>query len=853
MIRLVLAMLWARRGQALVLAGLAMLAVAASVAAPAWLVAAGQSIAAGQIATATTGELSLVVRGVRDEQDGPAGAADFTDLGGALLELPGFTYVYATETPTVGLEPSDQFPSRLVFRQDVCAHLRIVAGRCLIGEGDALIGAETATRRGLSPGDTVRLTAARPNPLDADLGYVPSAHPRTLTVSGTYRAIEPSGIWWGRHGYFVAGPETGSGEPVFTTPGTLDAMDRTIVVEEIDGAAAPGTIGPDHLDALRADLTRLDQVKGDLGGSVAVDTDLPRLLDRIEQGRQAARLLVPVLAVPLVLLACFSVHLSAGYGAEGRQSELAVVALRGSRWWARWWLATGESLVAVLAGALAGCLAGQLLTTVVTAFVLPGASGEADLSSLRYAPVAAVVALAAAVAAQRHLLVRPVALLLRRTGVPGRVPVSAGEAVTVLLAVITTGQLVVSGGSLTGLGLLAPAFVLIALALLAARALLPVVRRIAAWALRRGRLGIALAGLQVARSPGAARVFALLMTAAAVAGYAACAVGTAARDRDTVALLGTGADRVLTVQPVTRERLLAAVRETDPAGAYAMAVTPLAYNGLAVDAQRLAAVAAWPSGAPDPGTVAAALSAPQGESLPVAWSGTRPPGGAINGLRVTGVPVAEVAELPAIPAVGRRGVLVDITQAERFVTEKVQAQSPQVWLSAAAPPDVLDRLAAHGLAVVDDVRATTAHRRLDRQGAAVALRFHVLAGVLATLLGAGALVLTVAVDRRRRTGDLTALRVQGLSRAVAGQTAFWAYPALVTVAAVIGPAVALLGWALTGWALPLTGTTGADLPVPGRPPPGTVVVTGAAVGVVLAATALAVTRRGGFPNRPGPG
>jgi len=68
-----------------------------------------------------------------------------------------------------------------------------------------------------------------------------------------------------------------------------------------------------------------------------------------------------VIAVPLVLLTCFVIYLAVGYGTDTRRPELAVVALRGARWWERWWLATGESLVAILLGALLGCLAGQLL------------------------------------------------------------------------------------------------------------------------------------------------------------------------------------------------------------------------------------------------------------------------------------------------------------------------------------------------------------------------------------------------------------------------------------------------------------------------------------------------------------
>ncbi|GAA4590396.1 hypothetical protein GCM10023107_16260 [Actinoplanes octamycinicus] len=612
MLTLVLAMVWHRRGQSITLALLSLLAVASAVAAPAYLIAADRAVAAGQVATAATGELTLTVRGVQDSAVGGE-SNDFADLGGTLIALPGFQYFYSAETPTVGLEKTDRYPTRLVFRQDVCAHVTIVAGRCLFGESDVLLGQRTAERLGLAPGDDITLAGAVPDGSAGVPRFVAAGRPKALVVAGTYLPTQPAETYWGRHGYFVGGADVGSGEPVFTTSMTLPATDRARTEMAIDGVAAPGVLDVDRIDGLRAELRRLDESAAELDDTLQIDTDIPKLLDRIDEGRAASRLLVPVLAVPLVLLACFSIYLTVGYGADGRQSELAVVALRGARWWSRWWLAAGESLVAVLAGALVGCLAGQLLINVVTAVRFPGVGQAADWSSLRYAPIAALIALLAAVAAQRRQLTRPVAGLLRRIPGPGTGRVPFGEAVLLVLTVLAGVQLVLSDGSLAGIGLFAPALLLLTLALLLSRALLPVLGRFAAGALRRGRLGPALAGLQLTRRPGASRLFALLVAAAAVAGYAACAVDTGERGRDTQARLGAGAERVLTVQPVSGRQLLAAVRATDPDGRWAMAVTQLSsgtdhpVSGLAVDSRALAAVATWPRDAPPAGTVAGRL------------------------------------------------------------------------------------------------------------------------------------------------------------------------------------------------------------------------------------------------------
>ncbi|BBH63831.1 hypothetical protein ACTI_05160 [Actinoplanes sp. OR16] len=958
MITVILAMIWSRRGQAVTLAVLAMLAVASAVAAPAFLLAVERAVAQGQVATADVDELRLQLRAVNDAaaaaQTGET--VDIGSAGAALDAMTGFSYVYSEEMPAVGIEPTTLYASRVVFRQGVCEHLVIVAGRCTAGEGDVLLGEASARRLELKPGDEIQLRAAKVKGDTKPATWVGDAEAKTYTVVGTYRVPDPSEIYWGTHGYFISGPFIGPGEPVFTTKTTLAAVQRTTSMEAIDGIADPGTLGIDRLDAVRADLAALESVTEAVPG-LNLDTGIPRLFERIESGRAEARLLVPVLAVPLVLLACFSIYLTVGHGAEGRRDEIAVVALRGARWWTRWWLATGESLAAVLAGAVAGCVAGQLLVNAVAASVFPGAGATPTLASLRYAPAATLIALAAALLAQRGPLLSPVSALLQRT-VRDRRTIPVIEAVVLVLALVAGVQLYLSDGSLDGLGMFAPALIMLALALLAARAVLPLVSRYAGRALHRGRLGAGLAGLQLSRRPGAGRLFALLAAAAAVAGYATCAVDTAAQGREMEARLGTGADRVLTVEPVPRRRLLDAVRAADPDGRFAMAVTELPSGGssgvpgLAVDAERLAAVTSWTAQGPSPEAVAGSLlaeaperpsfrgseivadvtlteiapdrrlrfaiavssqkglgealvevgvlrngratyrqplslcekgcwingigvsglgkatettgrveitnlngirlegdwwaaqnarvtlqdsmiinanvrAAPSGTAwirppatprpLPLARAGAGPPGNVITSVGGDPIPITPVADLPVVPRAGRNAVLVDLDLADRLAVDGYAAQSPQVWLGRNAPADVLQRLGDQGLVVISDTGAAQVRDRLDRQGPALALTFHILAAVLATLLGAGALVLTIAVDRDRRAGDLSALRAQGLPARVAGRATLWTYPVLVGFAVVVGLLVGAAAWQLTGWALPLAGLTPPDLPMPDLP------------------------------------
>jgi putative ABC transport system permease protein len=263
-----------------------------------------------------------------------------------------------------------------------------------------------------------------------------------------------------------------------------------------------------------------------------------------------------------------------------------------------------------------GCVAGQLLVNLIAAVRFPGVGTDPGLSSLTWAPWAAAAAVLAAVLAERRQLLSPVAELLRRApGVAGGARALAAEAAVALLAVIAGLQLFLSGGTLAGIGTFAAALIILACALIGARALLPAVTRYARRALAGRRLGVALAGYQLSRRPGAARLFALLVAAVAVTGYAACAVDVATRDRTVVSTVGTGAARVLSIGPVNRSTLLSAVRAVDPSGRYAMAAvtvpgTPGVPAQLGVDTTRLAGTAFWPAQSGSAATVAAQLRPP---------------------------------------------------------------------------------------------------------------------------------------------------------------------------------------------------------------------------------------------------
>jgi hypothetical protein len=584
---LVLAMLRARRGQALTMTLLAAVAVAAAVAGPAFVAAADRSVIAVEVGHARNAELTLEAQEGLDLTS--SRDRSFEHSVPALLSGPGFTPVFAAEFDAYLTGPAHSYTARLAFREGVCPHLIIVAGRCFLGTNEVVLGQSEAARLGVHIGQTVREQEVVPTP-DGPAAVGPTA---TLTVVGTFRVPDPDGRYWADQHYFAGDA------PVFTGRGTLEALSHVRERQSVDALLDPASLTPRRLSALRAELVALRTRA--THGQVRLGTATDALLDRVAADRAALREVVPLAAVSLVLLAWLGLLLAAGHAVDARRTELGLLRLRGTAEWSRWWLGLGEAGLAILAGAPLGYLAGYGLVALAVGAMLPGAGPVGpSWQPLRWAAVAVLGALLAIVAAQRRTLAAPVTDLLRQVSARGaawRGP--AAEAVLYPLAVAAVVQLRAGSGRLTGVALLAPALVVVAVALLASRLAGPVIARLGTRSLRRGRLAAALAALRLARRPGTHRLLAVLVVAVAQLCFAVGASDVAARARDERVAVELGAHRVLSVRPGGRVRLLHAVRAADPDGRYAMAVAIVPKQNaadppmLAVDSTRLARVAVW--------------------------------------------------------------------------------------------------------------------------------------------------------------------------------------------------------------------------------------------------------------------
>ncbi len=210
------------------------------------------------------------------------------------------------------------------------------------------------------------------------------------------------------------------------------------------------------------------------------------------------------------LLVAFAV-LAAGALRRDLASAHRRLTWHGARRWQRVVLTTTESTAVGLGGAAAGWLIGSAAGAVAAS--LAGAPVGAVLSESVLSPGGLLLGLAVAVLAAVVIVVT-VSLEVRRRGRIGPLEIAAGAAVVAVLAVLASGSVdageLASGGAAPAVLLLLPGLVAFAAAVVASR-FLPGAGRLLA---RRGARDVRLAGISVARSPGAAGIAAAFLALA---------------------------------------------------------------------------------------------------------------------------------------------------------------------------------------------------------------------------------------------------------------------------------------------------------------------------------------------------
>lgn len=981
----------ARRGQAVIVALVALLAGAALAAAPWYAVAATQEVGVAAVAGTPPAERLLSVsRRLGSDEVVPADpigeirglleAACQSSPGGC--DLRPFGAVGSGFVAGELLDGAGGTAVNLAYREDFCDRIA-VTGDCPTEAGEVALPAAVAEALGLGTGD--------------ELTFAQSEQERSrLRVVGVYQVLDPTEPYWG-DGYLVGlGTRTSADRhTILTGLATLAAYSRvTYSVELVAVPAAFATIDAAAFEAgLEPALAELRRQEYAISTS-----ELDVLMERIAADRRNVVAGVGVGVAVLLLFGWFTLVVLLRDAVRQVRGDIGWWRLHGAPSGRGWIAVLGQSAVPLVGGAALGAVAGTALGRVLAGGIT-GDQPQQTALRLGLGLVAATVAggLVAVVAAQFGTLRTPVRDLVQRTPARrSRWRRSVVDMVLIALAAAAVGQALFaarepasrlgagSDPSQPGLALLAPGLAVLAIALVAAWAVPPLVAWLAARALRAGRLAAALVAASMARRPGTHRLFALVAVAVALLTTALLGWDAAARTQQDRAALEAGADRVVTVAAVDSARLLATVRAVDPTGTQAMAVVRRGPTGgrpstLAVDSGRLGVVTGWREayggtvdevvgalrpGAPEPvvltgerlvltaagtdptgaevnvraalralatgervevvfgplrerpdqfgadvpqctggcrligfevlgfelldGAAASAGSTPaeateayaepasgtsvdlsglavaqagqaaaDGASVPSVFAdparwrpalGARDLGPIITGtgtgtgirLTVAAPPAAEttlvrsdwafvldapaplpvlvagwrpqpaeelrVAPLigPAVPAkiaataalvplLGESGMLVDLEYAQRLVPFPGSGATAQVWLSATAPPSIVDELRAAGLRPVRQDTLSGGLRRLAAEGSAVAVRFQAAAAAVGLVLAAGALLLLAASERPGWSAELAALRAQGVAVRVVRLVGYGGLAAVTGAATVVGLIAGVVG------------------------------------------------------------
>ena len=582
-----------RTGQAVLLSVLAVILATAAVAA-CWYGLAVASRAAGAVVGAAPAAQRVVsVHHEADTGGDPRAALDaFGSQVRGLVTLPG-------AVPLTGLEQDTSFADHrpgavgqttglpVAYRDDFCRHVRL-DGTCPATAGEAAISADAAKRIRLKPGDQIDVSPA---------SGTGTLH---LRITAVYTVTDAGSEYW-TDALFRS---HGDLDPAFTTLDTFraPALTRPVLAYDLP-VPAPLLRGDDLYDlngVLNAAEPRFAADQLTLGNPTG------ELFDAVRAQRATVLKAVLIALGQLVVLAWFAIGLAGRFTGRDRRADAGLLKLRGSTRGGMLRLAAGQHLIPLLGAAVAGLPLGFLASWLVAGRLPVRAEWwPALLFSVGALAVVLLGALAALVAADAIAQRAPVVALLRR--VPSARRDWRSGVVDLAFVALAAGAVYQArtGGPDSGLGVVAPALVALAVGLLLARLLRWTADRAGGVAVRAGRLRAGLTAVQISRQPGTDRVFALITVAVAMVALAAGGLGAGRVERSERAAVQLGAPRVLTVRAPSVTALEHAVRQADPSGRAAMAA--LVDTGsnpalLLVDSTRLARIATW---RPDYGPVTA--------------------------------------------------------------------------------------------------------------------------------------------------------------------------------------------------------------------------------------------------------
>jgi len=342
-----------------------------------------------------------------------------------------------------------------------------------------------------------------------------------LQISGLYTARNPSSPYWRLDLISTSGVSIGGGfanygpavvsPAAFGTPGP--AGQPRLAADQVSFAVAPdlASITPAELIPL---ASRVNALTGELanGGTLTASTAMPQTLADVAGGLAAARSLVVISGLQLMLLAAAALALASRLLSSHRDEENALFAARGA---ARWQLIrpiVAEAVVVIAVAGATGVVGGGRLASVLLSSLTSERARLPAVTQETWLAVAVLTVCCLGVVLWPVLRARSISEVRIRRGRPAVVAsaAAAGADIAVLaLAVLSIHELwtysaaahVASGAAIDPVIVAAPVLVLAGLAIVPLRLLPLIAKGVEKLTGKSRRLGTAIASWEISRRP----------------------------------------------------------------------------------------------------------------------------------------------------------------------------------------------------------------------------------------------------------------------------------------------------------------------------------------------------------------
>ena len=610
-----------RAGASVALLAVAVMGIGAGTFGPVYLQGANQSIVQFTLRSAPPGDtgLTLLAR---------SGAVTVNDIHRVAALAPHASngdplygpLILTVDQPvtSLSLHNGQDYGADLISRTGICRHVVLVSGSCPTRMGQVAVSTRSARALGVHLGGRVALAVPH------------RKAPVALSVSGLFKAPDPQAAYWWGTNYF------GFGQGSASLPSLDDFVTAQATILSIAAPGRASLLGQVPLIAPRLSmgatsiehaLARLHHTAEATYG-VSTSTSLSRYFSVASSEEHTTATIVSVVLAQLILLSLIVLYFVAARTAESREPDVLLAELRGYPVARRSAVALLEPLslllIALPSGVFVAWLAGRLSAPQL---FVHGVTPSIDSLAVAIALLTFAAGGVAIVLGARGLM-RTARASTPETGI--RPLGLALDAIAVAFAIAAFVEVALSGvssGSRTDpLAALAPGLLAFGLGVAGAR-LLPLLARLLIPSTRNsGRVGTTLASRRIARLTSLSRQVIVLSMSVGLATFAVSGWAVAGHNRAVRSEFAVGASRVLTVQSKPGVDFLPAVRKAEPKGDTAMAVViENASDGqtLAVDAERLAAVASWPAGLTVKSASAIARSLAGSAAPPVFLRGAR--------------------------------------------------------------------------------------------------------------------------------------------------------------------------------------------------------------------------------------